>query len=39
MMYINLMILGFVTLAIITAFAAAEEAEELVKFYEEEEEC
>lgn len=40
MMLINLVVLGFVGLCILTAFEAAKESEELVKFYQEEDqEC
>lgn len=37
MMLINLVVLGFIGLCIITAFEAAKENEELIRFYEEEE--
>ena len=36
MMLINLLVIGFIGLCILTAYEAAVDAEELVKFYEEE---
>lgn len=38
MMLINLIVLGFIGLCILTAYEAAVESEELVKLYEQEEE-